>query len=154
MSCISEYLKAKRRKMCKMKSGCRYERAIKQAINKRFGNRNMFNKHLASIIAEYSHWTVLGPGSCLLTTDREFFVITEMLSPHWCKGYFCPPRLEFVGNRGVVFMPNIFRKTATVKKTVFDPFGLPMVRKRNRNFHFNKQNSFNESLSYFPPVFI
>ncbi len=154
MSSLSAYLKAKRRKACNMKSGCRYERAIKQALNKFFDNHSVFNKHLASIIADYSHSSVLYPGSCMLTADRQFFVVTEVMSAHWCMGYFCPPRLEFMGHHGVVFMPNIFRRTASQKKTVFDPFGCPWVRTRSRSFHLNKQSSFNESLSNFPQIFI
>ena len=152
MSVIPEYIKAKKQSRITMKSGCRYERAIRQSLNKTLKNRDVINKHLAAIIADYSHTTVIGEHSLLYTNEREFFIIEEMLSPHWCRGYFCPPRLEFVGHRGVAVLPDIYRRSRTHKKLIFDPFGSPVVRRRNKTFRFAHKND--ESLSDFPAIFI
>lgn len=152
MSVVYDYIKTKNINRVTMKSGCRYERAIRQSLNKLLGNRNVINKHIAGIICDYSHTTIIGEHSCLYTRDREFFIIEEMLSPHWCKGYFCPPRLEFVGHRGVAVLPNLYQRTRTHKKLIFDPFGAPVVRRRNKTFHFAHKND--ESLQDFPQILI
>ena len=44
----------------------RYKRAVKQALNKRFMNKSVVNLHLAQIITDFSHQTVLKKGNFLL----------------------------------------------------------------------------------------
>ena len=120
-----------------MISGCRYERAIKQSLNKVFDNQSSVNTIIATIIASYSHKTLVRPGSYLLAPTYHFFVVSDVLSPHWCKGFFCPPRLELghsMGGFRRYYTPNIECKTHTQKKRIFSPFHMPCVRIRHQKF--------------------
>ena len=114
-------------------SGCRYIRAIKQAINKRFGNHNSFNLLIAEIIRDYSHQTSLKPGSMLLG-HSEYFIIKKIHSPHWCTGYFCPPKILLVRGNEIVTKPRLNMKSRLYKKKIFEPFKKPTVRWRLKTF--------------------
>ena len=113
-------------------SGCRYQRAIKQSINKMFNNKSSVNIILAELIAEYSHY-LFGP-------RREFFIIKNVISQHWVTGFFCPPRVEFVVDV-VLYHPDLRRKTRIQKKRLFDPFKNAMVRSRSKQFHLHKKQT-------------
>ena len=120
-----------------MISGCRYERAIKQSLNKVFDNQSSVHKYIAAIIASYSHKTLVRPGSYLLAPTYHFFVVSDVLSPHWCKGFFCPPQIELghaMGTFRHYYTPNIACKSRTQKKRIFSPFMKPCVRIRQRKF--------------------
>ena len=125
-----------------MKSGCRYQRAIKQGLNKFTGSRSAINKELAVIIAEYSHKSTLERGSFMMGTSYHFFIVTEVHSQHWCTGFFCPPKLEWamtLDGVGTFYRPDIRNRSCDFRKKVFDPFTHPTVKARERVFtSFNK----------------
>ena len=62
-------------------SVCHYQRTIKQAINKILKNKSAVNFTLAAIIAEYSHKSLVTPGSNLISQVSDFFVVKQILSP-------------------------------------------------------------------------
>ena len=121
-------------------SGCRYQRAIKQSINKMFNNKSSVNIILAELIAEYSHKITIRPGCYLFGPRREFFIIKNVISQHWVTGFFCPPRVEFVVDV-VLYHPDLRRKTRIQKKRLFDPFKNAMVRSRSKQFHLHKKQT-------------
>ncbi len=127
-----------------MSSGCRYSRAIRQSMNKMFNNRSSINRILADLIADYSHTLPLGRGNYLFGPRRGYFVIDEVLSHHWVTGFFCPPRIEFMPANLVLYHPDFSRRTRIRKKRLYDPFGSPLVRCRNKTF----KREINEHQSY------
>ena len=152
MSIIAKYIKAKKKNKIQMKSGYPYQRAIKQSMNKIFSNRNSVHFNLAEIIAEYSHKTLIRPGTYMIGNRYHFFVVKSVLSPHWCTGFFCPPRLEFI-DRHTLYHPDVRRRTRVQKKRIFDPFELAVVRCRSKLFHLNNKFSDHEPLSHYPAVY-
>ena len=124
-----------------MKSGCRYVRAIKQSINKLLQNRSSLHVSLAEMICNFSHQTNLKSGSEMIairegapmvmwyTTDG-FFVVEEILSHHWCKGYFCPPMLDL--NHGI--LADHKRRGPSERKRIFNTYVVPVVKKRGRMY--------------------
>jgi hypothetical protein len=127
-----------------MSSGCRYSRAIRQSMNKILDNRSSINRILADLIASYSHTLPLRRGNYLFGPRREYFVINEVLSHHWVTGFFCPPRIEFFPANLVLYHPDLSRRTRIRKKRLYDPFGMPLVRCRNKTF----KQEINEHQSY------
>ena len=130
-----------------MISGCRYERAIKQSMNKVFDNQSSVNTDIAIIIASYSHKTLVRPGSYLLCRTFDFFIVKHVLSQHWCMGYFCPP---IIGVHH--FAPDVRLRSAMVKKRIFDPFDQPHVGVRARKFHLKSKIRY-EPYPYTPTLF-
>ena len=136
-----------------MKTGCRYMRAIKQSINKLLQNRSSLNYSLAEIICKFSHQTKLKVGSEMIamrqgeplnmfyTTDG-FFVVEQILSHHWCLGYFCPPMLDL--NYGI--LPNRNRRGPSERKRIFNSFMLPMIKRRGRMYLLVNESLQNQSL--------
>ena len=120
-----------------MKTGCRYVRAIKQSINKLLQNQSSLNLSLAQMICGYSHHTNLKVGGEMIAireggplsvfyTPEGFFIVEQILSMHWCIGYFCPPMLDL--NYGIV--PDHKRRAASVRKRIFNTFMVPMIKRR------------------------
>ena len=114
-------------------SGCRYIRAIKQAINKHRSNHASINLVLAQIIAAYSHQTDVRPGSMMLG-HSEYFIIKNVISPHWCTGFFCPPKILLVRGDEIITRPRLNMKSRLYKKRIFEPFKKPSVRLRLKTF--------------------
>ena len=138
-----------------MITGCRYERAIKQSLNKVFDNQSSVHTILATIIASYSHKTLVRPGSYLLAPTYHFFIVSDVLSPHWCTGFFCPPKIEIgetvLGIRHY-YMPDVRCKSRTQKKRIFSPFAEPCVRIRHRKFLLESKLRY-EQMPHPPTVF-
>ena len=139
-----------------MSSGCRYERAIKQSLNKVFDNKSSVNIIIAELIASYSHKSVVRPGSYLLCPTYHFFVVSDVLSQHWVKGFFCPPRIDFTrtifGGTRHYYEPDIEHRTGIQKKRIFSPFSEPCVRIRRRKFHLESKLGY-EQMQNSPPLF-
>ena len=115
-----------------MKSGCPYVRAIKQGLNKLFDNKSSVNLHLAGVIAEYSHKSVIHKGTLFVSEHYHgFFYVSKVLSQNWVEGYFCTPKMELSGN----IVPNTFRRTEVKRKRLFEPFEKTHVRCRDSCFH-------------------
>ena len=133
-----------------MISGCRYERAIKQSLNKVFDNKSSVHIIIAELIASYSHKSVVRPGSYLLCPTYHFFIVSDVLSQHWVTGFFCPPRLEYLGmeTNVVLYHPDLRRKTRIQKKRLYDPFNQAMVRCRSKLYRSIKD----EQNSYFQEI--
>ena len=127
-------------------SGCRYERAIRQGINKLLQNKSSVHRHLAKKIAAYSHTIEVKPGCLLCSSRKEFFIVKHVLSPHWVTGFFCPPRMEFL-DYNILYHPDLRRRTRITKKRLFQPFANAMVRVRSKQFHFHNKHEQNTYLS-------
>ena len=117
----------------------RYLRAVKQALNKRFENKSVVNRHLAEIITDYSHKTVLKKGNFLLCRNLQFFVIKKILSNHWIQGFFCPSELQL--NDGLFYyIPKFWHRSHDRKKKVFSPFSSrPFVKVRQKSFFLQRK---------------
>ena len=117
----------------------RYKRAVKQALNKRFMNKSVVNLHLAQIITDFSHQTVLKKGNFLLCGNLQFFVINKILSNHWIRGFFCSSELQF--NNGLFhYIPKFWHRSHERKKKVFSPFSArPFVKVRHRSFFLHRK---------------
>ena len=114
-----------------MKSGCPYSRVIKQSLNKTLNNKSAVNFHLADLICSFSHTSLVKKGA-QFRNDCGFFIVQEMLSQNWCRGFFCQPRMELAQHR---IVPNLRRRTKTTRKRLFDPFEDTSIRCRHRSFH-------------------
>ena len=139
-----------------MISGCRYERAIKQSLNKVFDNQSSVHPIIATIIASYSHKTKVRPGSYLLCPTYHFFIVSDVLSQHWVTGFFCPPRIDFTrtifGGMRHYYEPDLRHRSELQKKRIFSPFDEPCVRIRQRKFQLESKLRY-EQMSHSPPVF-
>ena len=136
-----------------MITGCRYERAIKQSMNKLFDNKSSVHIIISEIIASYSHKTEVRCGSYLLCPTYHFFVVSDVLSQHWVRGFFCPPRIDFtrtIFGGSHYYEPDITNRGAIQKKRLFSPFTDPCVRIRQRKFLLENKN---EQMSYSPAIF-
>ena len=133
-----------------MSSGCRYGRAIRQSMNKLFDNKSSVHRIISDMIAEYSHKILIKPGTYLFGPNRDFFIIKNVLSQHWVTGFFCPPRLEYLGmeTNVVLYHPDLRRKTRIQKKRLYDPFNQAMVRCRSKLYRSIKD----EQNSYFQEI--
>lgn len=139
-----------------MISGCRYERAIKQSLNKVFDNKSSVHIIIAELIASYSHKSVVRSGSYLLCPTYHFFIVSDVLSQHWVTGFFCPPRIDFTrtifGGMRHYYEPDLRHRSELQKKRIFSPFDEPCVRIRRRKFQLESKLRY-EQMSYSPPVF-
>ena len=138
-----------------MATGCRYQRAIKQSMNKLMKSRSSVHVPIAEIIADFSHKTMVTPGTYLLTTTCYFFIVQKISSPHWCEGFFCPPRIELtdLANLGRFYTPDLRRRGRTQRKRIFKPFQAPRIHRRKMLFHLESKVK-NEPLPHPPYVFI
>ncbi len=114
-------------------SGCRYVRSIKQSLNKLFNNTASINFELAKIIADYSHKTIVRPGT-IMFGHSEYFIVKRVYSQHWIQGFFCPPKLILNRHNQSVMIPRINMRSRLYKKRVFDAFKKPEVRIRLKRF--------------------
>jgi len=116
-------------------------------MNKLFGNKNSVNKSLAKLITSYSHSTVVQYGTVFQRTKGtpEYYVIQKCHSPFWVTTAWMPSSIEYAvhpyweryrsfGN--LCFVPDWHRATQFEKKKIFDPYGLPYIKKRNARFYF------------------
>ena len=112
----------------------RYSRAVKVAMNKLFNSKSVLHKDISEIIAAYSHKTLLTNGSYLLNRRLQFFVIREVLSAHFCRGFYCPSKIDVLSS-GYYYMPNLWYRSPPRIKKIFDPFGnSPFVKNRTQRF--------------------
>ena len=136
-------------------SGCRYERAIRQGLNKALDSKSSVHGVLSTIIAQYSHKTTVRPGDYLLGSQYHFFVVTGVKSQHWLDGFFCPPRLEFAYTPtgiGTFYTPDLKRRSARHRKKIFSPFDTPHVKVRQRIFASSNKVR-HEQMSHQPTFF-
>lgn len=112
----------------------RYSRSIKVAMNKLFQNKPVVHKHIAQLISEFSHKTLLTNGSYLLNRRLQFFVVRKILSSHFCSGFYCPSRIDLLSS-GYYYVPNIWYKSRPLVKNFFKPFSKsPFIKQRNNHF--------------------
>ena len=112
----------------------RYSRAIKVALNRFFQSKPVVHKHIAQIIAEYSHKTLLRKCTCLMNTRLQFFVVSEILSSHFCKGRYCPYMINR-NQQGYIYVPNVWFSSPLYVKKIHAPFSeRPFVKDRSRRF--------------------
>ena len=138
-----------------MSSGCRYQRAIKQSLNKVFDNCSSVHSIIATIIASYSHKTLVRRGSYMFAPQRGFFIVQDVLSQHWVLGFFCPAKFELMNTSlGLrhYYLPDTRHKTRVRKKRVFDPFGDPSVHIRRQKFLLENKLR-NEQMSHQAQIF-
>ena len=132
-------------------TGCRYVRAIKQSLNKRFGNKSQQNLHIAQLITSFSHKTHVTHGS-YFTFENMFFICEHVISPHWLVGIQTPSRTGFIANSGVFLYPDLRYKSGRIKKKIFDPFTVPVIKFRANKYKL-EANSANEPLPN-PAIFL
>ena len=139
-----------------MTSGCRYKRAIKQAMNKLLDSRSSAHFPISEIIADFSHKSIVTPGTYLLTSTCYFFIVQRISSPHWCEGFFCPPKLELtdLASLGRFYAPDIRRRGDTQRKRIFQPFATPQIRRRNLLFNLESKLNCHAALPHPPSIFV
>ena len=112
----------------------RYSRAIKVAMNRLFSTKSVVHKDISKLITEFSHKTMMKENTCLMSSRLEFFVVAEILSSHFCKGFYCP----YTINRrrdGYIYVPNLWRCSALRVKKIHAPFSdEPFVKDRKWKF--------------------
>ena len=112
-------------------------------MNKLFGNKNSVNKSLAALITSFSHSTVVQYGTVFQRTKGtpEYYVIQKCHSPFWVTTVWMPSKVQiavhpFFPLRNICFVPDWHRSGHFQKKKIFDPYGLPYIKKRNARFYF------------------
>ena len=137
--------------MSQQKSGCRYTRAIKQGLNKRFANKSSENLDLAHVICSFSHKTFVTHGSYFVC-QNTFFICQTVLSQHWLIGFLTPSRTGFIGNAGIFLYPDFRYKSVAIKKKIFDPFTIPKIKFREKKYTLEAKSK-HEPLPH-PPIFL
>ncbi len=128
----------------------RYQRTLKQCLNRIYGNKSALNKNLAKVIASFSHACVVQPGQYLLCPNLHFFVVKQVLSTHWISGFFCPSELQFSSGM-FYYIPKYWHRSLICKKKLFEPFGKrPHIRCRKDKFYL--QQTKHESLPDFRSI--
>ena len=83
----------------------------------------------------------------------HFFVVKRLFSPHWCEGFFCPPRVGLTSTPhgfAQYYMPDIYRRSRVWRKRIFNPWYSPSVRVRSRTFMLESKH---EPLPNIPRIF-
>ena len=112
----------------------RYVKAIKEAINSLMGSRASVHVIIADYIGEYSHKPLIAEGDQLMRNNLQYFVIEQLLSSHYVKGFFCPYKLVYLGDT-YHYEPNLdFRKNSQIKQ-VWDPLQKPHIRVRKHAYY-------------------
>ena len=112
----------------------RYSRAIKVALNRLFQCKSGVHKNIADLVAEFSHKTLMQKNSCLMNQRLQFFIVSEVLSSHFCKGYYCPYKVNYTGT-GYIYVPNLWCCSLPFVKKIHDPFSrMPFVKDRSNKF--------------------
>ena len=137
--------------MTEPKSGCRYQRAIKQSMNKLFQSKSTENVHIAQLITSFSHKTYVTHGS-YFTFQNMFFICQKVLSPHWLLGFLTPSRTGFIANTGAFLYPDMRYRSDQIKKKIFDPFTVPIIKFREKKYTLEAKR-YNEPLPH-PPIFL
>jgi hypothetical protein len=110
---------------------------IKIYLNKISKNKNSINKHVAEIIGEYSHGTVLEYGSVFeCWPGMNYFLINKLFSPFWIEVTHVPPRVDWIDMfHGVWYSPDFNRASGFHRKKVFRPFSkYPYIKKRKKRY--------------------
>ena len=124
----------------------RYRRAVKQSCNKLFDNKSAQNVFLADVISQFSHKSMITPGSFLVSRDISFFIVNKVLSQHWILGQFTPCVLDY-RNGYFYYLPDLKRLRREQKKKVFEPFSaMPYVKQRSQKYFLEQKSSKHESL--------
>ena len=129
----------------------RYVKSIKESINDLMGNKNAIHKQLAEIIADYSHKPIVTHGDNLIDSKLEFFVVEQLLSTHFIRGFFCPSRIVEDGHH-FSYEPNINRRGESRIKKLMSPFTHPHVKNRQRTYYIRQKR--NEPLRHFAGLVI
>ena len=145
------YRKRKKTKSPKFVSQ-RYLKSIKEAMNKALGSRDNIHKHIAEIIRDYSHKPLLTHGTYLMSRKMQYFVIEEVLSAHFCKGFYCPSRLsrenEFYWHEPY----RAYRTNSFVKKIVAPFTNEPHIKDRTTRFFLVHNKERNGQVSPFERI--
>ena len=120
----------------------RYQKAIKESINKLMGSKSCVHPIIAKYIAEYSHTPLLKSGSTMMDDRLEFFIVEKMLSTHFLQGYYCPYKLASDGI-GYWYIPNHMRRQPSCVKLIMDPFGhAPFVKSREKRYYLVEKKQY------------
>ena len=117
----------------------RATRAIKVCINKLFKNKNSLNLRIAETISEYSHSSILRRGSVFQYDNSAFYMVNKVKSPFWVSITSIPPvRLIMAPWGSLALVPSWRKASAFHVKKVFDPFGMPYLKKRDKKIYLKK----------------
>ena len=125
----------------------RYVKSIKEGINDLMQSKSTVHLQIAEIIAGYSHKTIVTHGDNLMDSKLDFFVVEQLLSTHFLKGFFCPHRIIGDGLH-YWYVPNILRRMPSQVKKLMSPFTQPHVKHRQRHYYIRERRN-NEPLPYF-----
>ena len=126
----------------------RYVKSIKESINALFKNKKTVHKQVAEIIGRFSHNTTIKKGDSLMDSKLQFFVVENVLSSHFLRGFFCPGRIFHTGSH-YWYEPNPHVRGETIIKRLNAPFSnQPYIKVRKRRYYFREIKK-HEAMQYF-----
>ena len=121
---------------------------IRIAMNKILRNKNSINTEIANIICEYSHSTIVQKAFMFQYGSPPTFLCVSLVhSPFWITCLDMMGRVAFyqtIPDIGTDFghlhwVPDWQHCGKYRKKRLFDPFGEPYVKCRNRRFYLKNR---------------
>ena len=117
----------------------RATRAIKVCINKIFKNKNSLNLRIAQIISQYSHASILKRGCVFQYQNSAFYIVNTVKSPFWVSITSIPPvRIVMAPWGSLALVPSWKKASPFHMKRVFDAFGTPYLKRRDKKIYFKK----------------
>ena len=122
------------------------KRATQQILicmNRMYRNKNSVNKLLAELVSFFSHGSIIKRASKFMSgAPAEYFIVNKLHSPFWATTFNIPSRVIFFQDDTLIgtnfgalrFVPDWLRASNPKRKRIFDPYGHPYIKKRNRKF--------------------
>lgn len=126
------------------------QRATQQILicmNRVLKNKNSVNKLLSEVISLFSHGSIIQRASKFESRcPSEYFIVDRLHSPFWATTFNLPSRVVFYQDDPLIgtnfgslrFTPDWRKASKTKRKRIFDPFGHPYIKKRNRKFFLER----------------
>ena len=119
---------------------------IRIALNRIVGNKNSINTEISNLICEYSHSTIVKKGFMFEHgSPPKYLCVARIHSPFWVTCLTMPSRVAFYQTALTVgtnfghlhWRPDWMHCGAYRRKRLFDPYGKPFIKCRNRRYHLN-----------------
>lgn len=126
--------------------------AIKIVMNRMFGNKSSENRCIATIIAGFSHYSMLKKGDAFQSFHCDigscFYIVGKLYSPFWAQVYWMPSIRSVISTipisfsdrryQRIVYYPDYRNASPAHKKRIFSPFSdKPYIKQRGRNYNFH-----------------
>ena len=117
---------------------------IRIAMNRIVGNKNSINTEIANLICVYSHSSIVQKAFMFQCgSPPTYLCVSQVHSPFWITCLSMASRVAFYQTTQTIgtnfghlhWVPDWQHCGQYLKKRLFDPFGEPFVKCRNRRYY-------------------